>query len=65
MNTAHMNTNKTIDQEIFNLKDTTVMMNIIVELPAIASVTRGLWRSVSRSSKTVYVEELESEPETK
>jgi len=65
MNTAHMNTNKTIDQEIFNLNDTTVMMNIIVELPAIASVTRGLWRSVSRSSKTVYVEELESEPETK
>ena len=60
-----MNTNKTIDQEIFNLNDTTVMMNIIVELPAIASVTRGLWRSVSRSSKTVYVEELESEPETK
>ena len=65
MYTAHMNTNKTIDQEIFNLNDTTVMMNIIVELPAIASVTRGLWRSVSRSSKTVYVEELESEPETK
>ena len=65
MNTAHMNTNKTIDQEIFNLNDTTVMMNIIVELPAIASVTRGLWKSVSRSSKTVYVEELESEPETK
>ena len=60
-----MNTNKTIDQEIFNLNDSTVMMNIIVELPAIASVTRGLWRSVSRSSKTVYVEELESEPETK
>lgn len=60
-----MNTNKTIDQEIFNLNETTVMMNIIVELPAITSVTRGLWRSVSRSSKTVYVEELESEPEAK
>lgn len=28
----------------------------IIDLPVIESVTRGLWRSVSHSSRTVYVE---------
>ena len=30
----------------------------IIELPVIASVTRGLWRSVSRSSRTVHLDQV-------
>jgi len=33
----------------------------IVELPAIIPIARGISRSVARSNKKVYVEEIESE----
>ena len=31
----------------------------IIEIDAIAPVSKGLWRSVSKSSKTVYIQEVE------
>ena len=47
-------TQESIDM-IDNTKDT------IAELPAIIPVTRGIWRSITRSSKIVFIEEVESE----
>ena len=38
--------------------------NMIVELPAIIFITRGIWRSVSQSTKSVYVEKVVSEKVT-
>lgn len=47
-------------QQKLSLDDESESENIedkIIELPVMESVTRGLWRSVSRSSRTVYVAE--------
>ena len=47
-----------IKATIHNVVVSDIVEDVIVELPVIASVSRGLWRSLSRSSRRVYLDDV-------
>lgn len=50
-----------IAKEVQQEKNEVAASELVIELPVMDSVMRGIWRSVSRKSTTVYVEDSQKD----